>query len=348
MRGLKPGTPLRTLPGRVLDESGRRQLRRLSVTTVEEFVGLLDADPHCCGRILEVDDLASLRSAVLSNAGANVIVANRVPPAVVRPLGALDPSGGEPPVAVPTEDDGVPDDDPEGQFPSTIQRDLRDKFGPIKNQSRRSTCVAFACAALAESLDPNRPNLSEQFLYWAAKQSDGKPQEPGTLIRVAMQSLQQLGICDQLTWPYKTFIKPGNEGQGPPPATAIPDALLHRLSAPRALTDPKSVAEIKETLDSGQAVALSIPTFDSWYNNPHVQSWGQFPLPPQGSVARQLGHAMCLVGYLSDNDFAGGGGFIVRNSWGTGWAARSTIAPGYGILPYRYVQLYAWEAATVA
>lgn len=48
-----------------------------------------------------------------------------------------------------------------------------------------------------------------------------------------------------------------------------------------------------------------------------------------------------LPPYTSDgtnDDFAGGGYFIVRNSWGTQWASRSLIAPGYGTIPYDYIR----------
>jgi C1A family cysteine protease len=56
------------------------------------------------------------------------------------------------------------------------------------------------------------------------------------------------------------------------------------------------------------------------------------------------GHAVCVVGYGEDDDFAGGGFFIVRNSWGTSWAAKSAFEPGYGTIPFAYVARHGWEA----
>jgi len=58
------------------------------------------------------------------------------------------------------------------------------------------------------------------------------------------------------------------------------------------------------------------------------------------------GHEMCATGYAWDPDFAGGGYLRIRNSWGTRWAPASPAAPGYGALPFLYVDRYGTEAWT--
>jgi C1A family cysteine protease len=70
---------------------------------------------------------------------------------------------------------------------------------------------------------------------------------------------------------------------------------------------------------------------------------GNIPMPLPFSLLKG-GHAMCIVGYDFDPDVPGGAGLIVRNSRGTGWAPRSAIAPGYGVLPFPYVEQYGWGA----
>ena len=90
---------------------------------------------------------------------------------------------------------------------------------------------------------------------------------------------------------------------------------------------------------------LSVPVYENWYRNPATHTFGFIPMPLPTSVL-EGGHAMCAVGYVLDNDFTGGGGFIVRNSWGASWAARSPIEAGYGILPFEYIDVYGWEAFT--
>lgn len=47
------------------------------------------------------------------------------------------------------------------------------------------------------------------------------------------------------------------------------------------------------------------------------------------------GHAVCLVGYQDDEDWAGGGYFVMRNSWGEAWGWREH--PGHGRIPYEYM-----------
>ena len=54
------------------------------------------------------------------------------------------------------------------------------------------------------------------------------------------------------------------------------------------------------------------------------------------------GHAMLLVGYADDETVAGGGYFIVRNSWGEEWGEQ-----GYGKIPYAYIELFTTSAATI-
>lgn len=47
------------------------------------------------------------------------------------------------------------------------------------------------------------------------------------------------------------------------------------------------------------------------------------------------GHAVCLLGYQDDEDWAGGGYFVARNSWGEGWGWPEH--PGHGRIPYEYM-----------
>ena len=54
------------------------------------------------------------------------------------------------------------------------------------------------------------------------------------------------------------------------------------------------------------------------------------------------GHETLLVGYKDDAGFAGGGYFIVRNSWDDTWGK-----DGYGRMPYAYVELFVDEACTI-
>jgi C1A family cysteine protease len=147
-------------------------------------------------------------------------------------------------------------------------------------------------------------------------------------------------------WPYEPDVIDGNLTHGEPPETASQDAENHRYAVPEQV-DERSSAEIRGVLDDARVVALSMPVYKSWHENPSVEEFGIIPMPLPGSPATG-GHAMCAVGYGYDSDLTGGGFFILKNSWGTDWALNSPIEPGYGLLPFEYVDQYGWEAWSIA
>lgn len=224
-------------------------------------------------------------------------------------------------------------------------------MGPVRNQENRQTCVAFAVAAMEECLEHKNKGdateLSEQFLYWRCKQSDGSPNEPGTWQRVAVPQVVENGICKEQIWPYNPNTIPGNEGQGPPPKgrdAVFNDAQHHKPMQGIAL-DPTSVDDLVKVLDNGLPAAISVPTYPNWWNR-STSVEGHIPMPLPGEVSDQ-GHAMCVVGYGYDTEFLGGGYLIIRNSWGTVWAPSSPFGPGYGTIPFSYIRHYGWEAFTL-
>jgi hypothetical protein len=102
---------------------------------------------------------------------------------------------------------------------------------PIRHQLQRGTCVAHAALAAYEhylNISGAGRDLSEQFLYWNCKRSDGIPNSPGTWLGVAMPLLHRDGCCEEATWPYVGTDISGNEGQGPPPPGAQLAALPFR------------------------------------------------------------------------------------------------------------------------
>lgn len=222
--------------------------------------------------------------------------------------------------------------------------DLRPSMPPVRDQGQRGTCVAFAALAAFEHRLPGGTDLSEQFLYWNCKMNDGRPTEEGTWVVTAMTLLAQDGVCDETTWRYvSNKLIPPNESQDPPPAGAIVAAVARRV--PTLQIGKNVVAEYKRALHAARCIAISIPVFDSWYLNPYVRKTGELALPLPGEMATS-GHAVCVVGYADDPSpqYPGGGYFILRNSWGTGWAPGSAIAPGYGTIPYAYISRWGNEA----
>jgi hypothetical protein len=236
---------------------------------------------------------------------------------------------------------------------------LMDRMPSIKDQGERGTCTAFASVALCEFAEGCETELSPQFLYWASKERDGRPNHEGTYLDTVQSVLYEIGVCEERLWPYNAnseFDDDGilNAGQGPAPEEAVEDAHKHRVSC-RALS-PKSVREIRKLLASGCPVVVGLTTFQSWTTNPMTAETGRVPMPymrrggegdwhvlekPSG------GHAMCIVGYVDDSSAAGGGYFIVRNSWGEAWASECEEGAGHALIPYRYVALFCHAAFTL-
>jgi hypothetical protein len=238
---------------------------------------------------------------------------------------------------------------PSGAFEAMLPNSVRlmDRMPPVRNQGERGTCVAFGSVALREYLLGSRDDLSEQFLYWACKELDGHP-GPGTYIHTAMTAFAQYGVCQETVWPYNPQ-QMADEGQGPPPGVATENARQYRLDSARTV-EPNLVVHYKHVLagdngHDGMPVTFGTLVFNSWYMSAETHRTGKItlPLPGESPVG---GHAWCVVGYVDDADVPGGGYFVVRNSWGSGWACDSPEAPGHALMPYEYVERYAFEAFT--
>ena len=100
---------------------------------------------------------------------------------------------------------------------------------------------------------------------------------------------------------------------------------------------------------------MSVPVFadprapggrDNW--NTPLSVFGVV-MDPVATAVVIGGHAVCLVGFAPDPAERMGGYFILRNSWGRGWAAsapsegRHAPEPGHGQISASYLEAYCWE-----
>ncbi|MCC5829238.1 MAG: C1 family peptidase [Phycisphaeraceae bacterium] len=326
----------------------RRLLRSLWIESIEEAVAIVAATG---GGNDTVDD-GGLRALVSSPKALQAVSPQRrsqiqsarqggglgclVEPQILddfRRMGRLRPNRAAPSGAY------------EAKLPGAVR--LMDRMPPVRDQGQRGTCVAFGSVALREFLLGDHDELSEQFLYWACKEFDGHP-GPGTYIHTAMTALARYGVCEERIWPYNPH-QASDEGQGPASAEARKAALRYRLPSTRTV-EPNVVADYKHMLagdddQCGMPVTFGTLVFNSWYMSPETHRTGKITLPLPGETPAG-GHAWCVVGYVDDDGVPGGGYFIIRNSWGKGWAGDSPEAPGHAMMPYEYVERYAMEAFT--
>ena len=324
-------------------------LRPLWITTAEELVSTAYEDKGRQGLAallgMAPSDVEAMAQALLPGLPAEI--RQQIPlPRRAYGLGALDrferarPRGFASPLSLPQA------------LPQRVS--LIERMPAVRNQGERGTCVAHACTAVREFLTGDAGiDLSEQFLYWAARKKLITPilkHRDGLLLVYGMSALQESGVCPEADWPYNPHLTPGDAVQGEPPPAAVQKARAYRIERYVFLW-PRDIRGLKAHLAGGYAVALTLPTYGYWGGV--MCRWAgaiRMPLGPEGTrspIARlETAHAICLSGYQDDATVPGGGYFIVRNSWGADWAARCPDRPGYCWLPYDYVRRYGLTAFT--
>lgn len=315
-----------------LSSSQRRKLHALGISTSEEILGLFNAVPELAtdylGDALPADPFAQVGWAPLDFLNwfdeiAKHFNARLDAPSWLRmPYAAYDTKS----------------------LPAEVN--LQKICGPIQNQAKRGTCVAFATvSALEAAHNKGKTNLSEQMQYWICKQVDGMPSQEGSWVSTAFEKgIPQYGFCEETLWPYNPEFT-GDPGQGPAPKEAVKAARKNKAKRINRI-EANSVDALKAALNAGDVIAMSVPVFASWARNPETARTGKIGMPIPGEDVIG-GHAMAFVGYKNDANAPGGGYFIVRNSWGTAWANESPVGAGYALMPYAYMTQFGKEAYTV-
>lgn len=200
--------------------------------------------------------------------------------------------------------------------------DLRSQDTPIQNQSRESSCTAFAgCGHFKFSWKKINNVLfdaSEQFVYAGERIIDGDlSADQGSSLHTSALALQQYGVCTTAQWPYIT----SDEFQYPP-NTVFDEASSQKINGYRLLNAPN---DRLNCLASGSPFVFGI---DVYGNFDRTDSSGIIEYPGQ-SDSYLGGHALCAVGAIVIN---GSLYYIVRNSWGTAWGDK-----GYCYIAANYV-----------
>ncbi len=182
---------------------------------------------------------------------------------------------------------------------------LMDGFFPVRNQSKRGACFAFALVALCEYMLGKKVELSEQSLFHFTKLvTPGKVESltDGAFTIDAIHAIEEYGICPLSEWHYNpeswNYVEdPYNEGQGMALQRKLASAQKYRFRHWRTLSNG-SVLQFKQALSAGFPVYTGVLVTDDW-DDEDVHRTGVIPVsklvwrirvmpPPRGLVANIL------------------------------------------------------------
>ncbi|WP_457422268.1 C1 family peptidase [Roseateles sp. P5_E7] len=207
------------------------------------------------------------------------------------------------------------------------------KSGRILNQGNEGACTGFGLACVTNylywlrHLDAPRVKLpdavSPRMFYELAKLYDEWPGQDyeGSSCRGALKGWHKHGVCSSTLWPYPLDANGGGVFQRPSAgwdedATRRPLGVYYRV-------DKKSVVDMQAAIYEIGAVYVSGDVHDGWTLDESPMPASHDKLPRIARMTSKTGgHAFALVGFNER-------GFVVQNSWGTGWGAS-----GFAVLPY--------------
>lgn len=210
---------------------------------------------------------------------------------------------------------------------------VRQKQSCVKSQLDRATCVAFAATAFHEyqcevyggKRDICNLDLSEEFLYYFCKETDGHQMFEGTTMTAAATVLKSYGQCAEHLLPYNTISIKGPT----PSAHAMVDAAT-RVYTSLTRLDVKC-RELERALASGAPIIAVA----EWYSNSYRAVQGRISMPTISD--RHLGrHAVLIVGVNDGNPE--GYQICFKNSWGPKWGDQ-----GFGSFGLDYFNAYCAE-----
>ena len=203
----------------------------------------------------------------------------------------------------------------------------------VLDQGQEGACTGFGLAAVINYLlwresrlvrkkKSASPKVSERMLYQLAKFYDEWPGEDyqGSSCRGAMKGWHHHGVCSADYWPYRdakgnnTFVKPSDGWDSD--AAQRPLGVYYRI-------DKDSIVDLQSAIVEVGAIYVSAQVHDGWFGKLAMNRTLSLPIiRPMRDPAKTGGHAFAFVGY---NEI----GFIVQNSWGSGWGK-----DGFATLPY--------------
>lgn len=205
--------------------------------------------------------------------------------------------------------------------------DLSSKFGSIRNQGMRSTCLACAASDVHAAARKASPLSAEYLFYHAAQKQLPVPHENGLYLNAVSQAISVEGQCLESSYPY--LQNHGIAAPLPLPANPFP----HPTHIAKVQVKADNVAKL---LGAGiTPILVSHITRRFQYANPANDVVDFDPSDTRVGV-----HAVVAVAFGNSRD---GRNFIkIRNSWGEKWGNQ-----GHAWLSEEYVTKHVAQTAAL-
>jgi len=205
--------------------------------------------------------------------------------------------------------------------------DLRPLMSPVEDQKNVGSCVANASVGAMEYLQLQAlkkrwmcfnkyRDLSRLYAYFNSRLLDGTIYEDaGTTLRSMMKGLSQYGVCSEAVWAYDV-----TKWSTRPTPAAYAEGKKHTVHEYYRVNSQR---DLQNALANGLPVVFGAMLYSGFSETP---STGIVKMPDTAKESPLGGHAMLVVGYDLEAKQ-----YIVRNSWGTGWADK-----GYCYIPFEF------------
>jgi hypothetical protein len=137
-----------------------------------------------------------------------------------------------------------------------IRSDLRAALGPVRDQGRRTTCLAFAASTVHGHLHGYDGQLCVEWLFYHAVTRAGDDPADGSTIEDTKAVLRELGQPDEAFWPYRAAE--------PDPAAWRPPGGATDMFRCGSAYCGGTVAAIRQSFEAGRPAVLGLVVTDAF------------------------------------------------------------------------------------